>query len=63
MVLVTHHLEEIPPAFTHALVLKAGRVLASGTLNETVTSRVLSEAFGLQLKVHERGGRYTARLA
>jgi iron complex transport system ATP-binding protein len=62
LVLVTHHLEEIPPAFTHALVLKAGRVLASGTLNETVTSAILSEAFELRLTVEERDARYTARL-
>ncbi|MDP9333627.1 MAG: ATP-binding cassette domain-containing protein [Actinomycetota bacterium] len=62
LVLVTHHLEEIPPAFTHALVLKAGKVLASGTLKETVTSEILSEAFGVALNVEEREGRYTARL-
>ena len=62
LVLVTHHLEEIPPAFTHALVLKAGKVLASGTLNETVTSEILSEAFELRLTVEERKGRYSARL-
>jgi len=63
LVLVTHHLEEIPPGFTHALVLEKGKTLASGPLSETVTSKVLSEAFGLQLRVHERDGRYTARLS
>ncbi len=62
IILVTHHLEEIPPAFTHALVLKARRTLASGPLSETVTSEILSEAFGLMLVVDEREGRYTARL-
>ena len=62
LVLVTHHLEEIPPAFTHALVLKAGKVLASGPLRETVTSEVLTEAFDLRLIVEERDARYTARL-
>ena len=62
IVLVTHHLEEIPPGFTHALVLKEGEHLASGPLHETVTSAVLSEAFGLRLRVDENGGRYTARL-
>jgi iron complex transport system ATP-binding protein len=62
LVLVTHHLEEIPPAFTHALVLKAGKVLASGTLDETVTSEILSEAFELRLIVEERESRYTTRL-
>jgi iron complex transport system ATP-binding protein len=62
MVLVTHHLEEIPPGFTHALVLKHGQTLASGALIETVTSEILSEAFDLSLIVEENDGRYTARL-
>jgi iron complex transport system ATP-binding protein len=63
MVLVTHHLEEIPPAFTHALVLKGGRTLASGPLAEVVNGETLTEAYGLQLIVEERESRYTARLA
>jgi iron complex transport system ATP-binding protein len=62
MVLVTHHLEEIPPAFTHALVLKRGRTLANGPLRDTVTSEILSDAYDLKLAVDERDGRYTARL-
>jgi iron complex transport system ATP-binding protein len=63
LVLVTHHVEEIPPGFTHALVLKAGRVAASGTLGETVTSAVLSDAFALPLQIQASKGRFTARLA
>jgi len=62
-VLVTHHVEEIPPGFTHALVLKAGRVAASGELQTTVTSEVLSSAFSLPLTIEGRDGRFTARLA
>jgi iron complex transport system ATP-binding protein len=62
-VLVTHHLEEIPPAFTHALVLKEGQTLASGPLRETVTSEILSDAFGLRLIIDENEGRYTARMS
>jgi iron complex transport system ATP-binding protein len=62
MVLVTHHLEEIPPGFTHALVLKGGKVIATGPIAETVTSAVLSHAFELRLDVVEREGRFTARL-
>jgi iron complex transport system ATP-binding protein len=62
IVLVTHHLEEVPPAFTHALVLKDGSVLAAGSLRETVTSEILSDAYRLHLRVDERAGRYTARL-
>jgi iron complex transport system ATP-binding protein len=62
LVLVTHHLEEVPPGFTHALVLKDGSVLTAGPLRDTVTSDVLSDAFGISLTVDERDGRYTARL-
>lgn len=51
LVLVTHHLEEIPACATHALVLGAGRVVASGPLADTVTSRVLSEAYGVPCDV------------
>jgi len=49
MVLVTHHVEEITPAFTHALVLKQGRVLASGPVDEVMRASLLSEAFGTAL--------------
>jgi len=63
LVLVTHHLEEIPPGFTHALVMANAKVAASGDLEATVTSEVLSEAFSLPLRVEASGGRFTARLA
>jgi iron complex transport system ATP-binding protein len=63
LVLVTHHLEEVPPGFTHALVLKNGRVCASGPIGETVTSEILSNAFELALVVEHRAGRFTARLS
>jgi iron complex transport system ATP-binding protein len=59
LVLVTHHLEEIPPGFTHALVMREGKVLASGPLTTTVTSEVLTRAFGIPLTVRVRDGRYT----
>jgi iron complex transport system ATP-binding protein len=59
-IVVTHHVEEIAPGTTHALVLRSGRVLASGPVTETVTSSVLSEAFGLELRVDRVGGRFTA---
>lgn len=51
LVLVTHHVEEITPAFTHALVLRAGRVVASGPLAETLTSPALSAAFGEPVRI------------
>jgi iron complex transport system ATP-binding protein len=62
LVLVTHHLEEIPPAFTHALVMKDAQALAAGPLREIVTSEILSAAFDLPLRVEETDGRYAARL-
>jgi iron complex transport system ATP-binding protein len=60
-VVVTHHVEEIAPGTTHAIVLRSGRVLAAGPIEETVTGPVLSEAFGLPLHVAHVGGRFTAR--
>jgi iron complex transport system ATP-binding protein len=61
-VLVTHHLEEIPPGFTHALVLKGGHVIAQGLIATTMTSETLSDAFGLSLRIESSNGRYWARL-
>ena len=61
LALVTHHLEEVPPGFTHALVLKDASVLASGPLIDTITTDVLSDAFDLPLRVDARDGRYAAR--
>jgi iron complex transport system ATP-binding protein len=63
VVLVTHHLEEVPPAFTHALVLRDGAVLAQGELAATMTDDVLSDAYGVALRVVHEAGRWSARLA
>ncbi|MFT4122736.1 MAG: ABC transporter ATP-binding protein [Microbacteriaceae bacterium] len=63
IVMVTHHVEEIPPGFTHALLLGRGRVSAAGPLREVITSERLSEAFGLPLTVTEAEGRFAARAA
>src|SRR5213594_3996885 len=62
LVLVTHHVEEIPPGFTHALLLREGGVVAYGLLHETVTSENLSKTFDLPLRVDHAAGRYTARV-
>nr|WP_277605807.1 ABC transporter ATP-binding protein [Glycomyces sp. L485] len=59
-VLVTHHVEEIPPGFTHALILSAGAVVAAGPIGEALTSATLSKAFGLPLTLTANGSRYTA---
>ncbi|WP_423924077.1 ABC transporter ATP-binding protein [Frigoribacterium sp. 2-23] len=63
IVMVTHHVEEIPRGFTHALLLDHGRVVSAGPLSEVITSETLGSTFGLDLVVEEHGGRYTARAA
>ncbi|MGV1010345.1 MAG: ABC transporter ATP-binding protein [Dermatophilaceae bacterium] len=63
MVLVTHHVEEIPPGFTDLLLLREGRVVAAGPLERTLTSDNLSSTFGLQLLVERHGDRWSARAA
>jgi iron complex transport system ATP-binding protein len=62
-IMVTHHVEEIPAGMTHALLLRAGRVVAAGPLAATLTSAHASECFGLPLIVNHDGSRFTARLA
>jgi len=61
LVMVSHHLEEIAPGFTHALLLARGRVVASGPIVETLTSENLSQAFGQRLEVTHDEGRFSAR--
>jgi iron complex transport system ATP-binding protein len=62
LVLVTHHAEEIMPAFTHALLLRYGLVYASGPRLKVVTTRKLSGAFGAPIAVRMARGRYLTRL-
>jgi iron complex transport system ATP-binding protein len=62
-VLVSHHVEEIPEGFTHALLLREGRVVAAGDIQTTLTSETLSQTFGLPLRVLAHRGRWTARAA
>lgn len=63
LVLVTHHVEEIPPGFTHLLLLGKARVQAAGPIEEVLTAQNLSAAFGLPLVVAHGGGRWLARAA
>jgi iron complex transport system ATP-binding protein len=60
-VLVTHHVEEIPPGFTHLLLLSAGGVVAQGLMQDVLTSENLSSAFGQALELEQSGDRYFAR--
>lgn len=60
-VLVSHHVEEIPPGFTHALLLRRGAVVAAGPLEEVVTESNLSATFGMPLVLSHEDGRWSAR--
>ncbi len=62
LVLVTHHVEEVPPGFTHVLMLRAGRVVAAGPVEDVLTDDVLSSTFDVPLHVEKSGERWTARL-
>jgi iron complex transport system ATP-binding protein len=61
LVLVTHHVEEIPPGFTHVLLLRGGRVVAGGPLEDTLTEAALGETFGISLQLIRSGQRWAAR--
>ncbi|MBB3606250.1 iron complex transport system ATP-binding protein [Mycolicibacterium sp. BK556] len=61
LVLVTHHVEEIPPGFSHCLILSEGQVVAGGLLHDTLTSENLSTAFGQSIALDNIDGRYFAR--
>ncbi|KQQ11047.1 ABC transporter ATP-binding protein [Rathayibacter sp. Leaf296] len=61
IVMVTHHVEEIPDGFTHALLLRDGKAVAAGPLAEALTEQTLSETFGLDIALTREDGRYSAR--
>lgn len=61
MVMVTHHVEEIPVGFTHVLLLRDGEVVASGPLDEALTAENLTATFGLEITLTHESGRYAAR--
>ncbi len=60
-VLVSHHVEEIPPGFTHALLLRKGRVVAAGPLEHVLTQEIISATFGMPLQLRHEDGRWAAR--
>jgi hypothetical protein len=60
VVMVTHHVEEIPASFTHALLLRDGRALAQGPIDEVLTADALGACFGLPLRLERRDGRWLA---
>ncbi|MFV0253922.1 MAG: ABC transporter ATP-binding protein [Beutenbergiaceae bacterium] len=61
LVLITHHVEEVPPGFTDALLLRKGQVVAAGALDSVMTPQNLSTTFGLELLVSRHSGRFAAR--
>jgi iron complex transport system ATP-binding protein len=60
-VLATHHLEEVPPTVTHAVLLRRGRVVASGPVEDVLADAPLSECYGIGVSVERRDGRWWAR--
>jgi iron complex transport system ATP-binding protein len=61
LVLVTHHLDEVPPGMTHVLMLRDGQVVAKGPIAKHLTSANLSECFGMPLQLERRAdGRLSA---
>ena len=61
LVLVTHHVEEIPPHFTDVLLLREGQVVAQGPIEITLTEANLSQTFGIDLVLEQHGDRWSAR--
>ena len=61
IIMVTHHVEEIPRGFTHVLLLADGKIVSAGPLTEALTSDTLTAAFGLPIELTETDGRYAAR--
>lgn len=60
VILVTHHVEEIPPGFDRMIVLAGGQVVVSGTIGEALTGKNLTEIYGMPLTVDSSNGRYRA---
>jgi len=61
IIMVTHHVEEIPLGFTHVLLIKNGSVVASGPIAEALTAEALSITFDLSIDLQQADGRYSAR--
>jgi iron complex transport system ATP-binding protein len=60
-VLVSHHVEEIPPGFTHVLLLREGKVVASGPIERVLTEEIVSATFGMPMTLRHEDGRWAAR--
>ena len=63
MLMVTHHVEEIPVGFTHVLLIREGRVVAAGPIADILTAEALTETFGMPIVLTADEGRFAARAA
>jgi iron complex transport system ATP-binding protein len=63
MLMVTHHVEEIPVGFTHVMLIRDGAIVAAGSIAETLTAEALTETFGMRIVLSSEDGRYAARAA
>lgn len=63
MLMVTHHVEEIPVGFTHVLLIRDGSVVAAGPIADTLTAETLTDTFGMPIVLSSDDGRYAARAA
>lgn len=61
MVMVTHHVEEIPSGMTHAALLRKGHLVAAGAIDDVLTSDRISDVFGVELTLRRDNGRWSAR--
>jgi iron complex transport system ATP-binding protein len=61
IIMVTHHVEEIPRGFTHVLLMKNGGAAYAGPLSSTLTSENLTDVFGVSVTVYNNDGRYSAQ--
>lgn len=61
MILVSHHVEEVPPDFTHIMMISRGQVVAAGPIEETMTEDNLARTFGMPFVLRKEAGRYAAR--
>jgi iron complex transport system ATP-binding protein len=62
LILVTHHVEEVPPGFTHAMLMRGGHVVAAGPIEDVLTDELLTATFDVPLQVEHVGNRWAARL-
>ena len=61
IIMVTHHVEEIPRGFTHVLLVKDGGAAYTGPIASTLTSDNLTDVFGVKVTVYNNDGRYSAQ--